>query len=424
MEFLSETIGNTREKTNQGYLVLRDVPIARTGVMLYAPGEVPLSAGKDGLVRIARDPSVVFAPETIASFQGVPITLEHPSEDVDPVNWKQHSVGIVLDVRQGVNIADELLIADLLITDKEAIEGIESGRYREVSAGYDADYIEDEPGQGRQTSITGNHLALLSGAGRCGPVCRVGDSANVLTNSMTKFFDAIRNAFKTRDEKALEDVLNKATIDADKEEEKEEKKSEETKDDDPTLSDLLARIEALEAAMKGKSEDEDKSEEEKKEDKSTADDDEDEDDDEPVTDKKRKRKSKDEAADLQSEVNDVFARAEILSPGIKLPTFDAKADSKSTRDSLCALRRKALRNAYANDKTRDFIEPFVGSEPDFKTLDCAKMQAAFVGASELIKRSNNATLRTSRDSMSPQARITNQIAEMNRANAEFWARNK
>jgi hypothetical protein len=43
---------------------------------------------------------------------------------------------------------------------------------------------------------------------------------------------------------------------------------------------------------------------------------------------------------------DMLARAEILAPGIKLPTFDAKAKRKLTVDRMCAFKRRALRRRW------------------------------------------------------------------------------
>lgn len=425
MEFLSEKIGETRERTSQGYLVLRDVPIARTGPMLYAGGEVPVNPGKDGIVRIDRDASVVFHPDTIKSFQGVPVTLEHPPDDVDPTNWKELTVGVVLDVRRGKGVADNLLVADLLITDQQAIDGIESGKYRDVSAGYDAEYVEDEPGKGHQDGIAGNHLALLSGAGRCGPVCSVGDKATVEDRTM-KFIDRIRSAFKARDEQALEAALKEAKDEEAKPEEKKEEKPAEAKDDaEPTLADLLARIEAIEAKMKGTSDEEGRPEnegEKKEENPAGATSDEDEDDDEAES-ETADGKSRD-AASLRVEIQDVISRAEILAPGLKLPTVDAAGDSKKVRDSLCVYRRRAMAQAFRTDKGRDALKPFVGDNPSFKSMTCDAMNAAFIGASEILKRANNFSPVAVKDAAGKARDTATLVASINKANAEYWAPKK
>jgi uncharacterized protein len=432
LQFLSEKIGDTRERTSQGYLVLRDVPIARTGTMLYAGGEIPVTAGKDGIIRIERDASVVFHPDTIKSFQGVPVTIEHPDDDVDPSNWKQLTVGVVLDVRRGAGVHDNLLLADLLITDKQAIEGIESDKYRDVSAGYDAGYEEDEPGRGHQTGIAGNHLALLSGAGRCGPVCSIGDKATV-EDRMNKFIDRIRAAFKSRDEQALEGVLKEAKDEeaVRPEEKKDDKKPEgEAQDDaEPTLADLLARLEAIEAKLNGKSADDQPKPQDKKEDKAAEstsddegdDDEEDEDEDDGAAAQAADAKSRDAAA-LRVEIQDVISRAEILAPGLKLPTVDAAADPQKVRDSLCVFRRRAMAQAIRTEKGRDALKPFVGESPNFKSMTCDAMKSAFIGASEVLKRTNNALPISVKDANAKAKDTASLVASINQRNAEFWAR--
>jgi hypothetical protein len=67
-------------------------------------------------------------------------------------------------------------MADLLIFDEGAIELVEKLGLRQVSLGYDADYIQTAPGKGRQTNIVGNHIALVR-KGRNGAGIAVRDSA-------------------------------------------------------------------------------------------------------------------------------------------------------------------------------------------------------------------------------------------------------
>ena len=70
MRFYSEEkLGVHRSLTPEGFLVVHDAAIARAGTMLYSAGEVPVEADQDGLIRIHRELSDVFAPEAIASFQ-------------------------------------------------------------------------------------------------------------------------------------------------------------------------------------------------------------------------------------------------------------------------------------------------------------------------------------------------------------------
>jgi hypothetical protein len=104
--YTTESLGPHQELTPEGYLLAKGVPIARTGTMLYAAGEVPVSA-VNGLIKIDRSAEDVFAQAAIDSFEGKPITLDHPSVDVDPANWSKLAKGVVQNVRRGTGLEDD-----------------------------------------------------------------------------------------------------------------------------------------------------------------------------------------------------------------------------------------------------------------------------------------------------------------------------
>lgn len=122
-----------------------------------------------------------------------------------------------------------------------------------------------------------------------------------------------------------------------------------------------------------------------------------------------------DSASFRDEFQDAKARAEILAPGVKLPTFDAKAEGKKTADSICVLRRRALRAALDNSNA-DIVRAIVGTADVSKmTCDAAKM--AFHASSELVKQKNSRVgLRT--NDAAPEAKDINQI------HADFWANRK
>lgn len=145
------------------------VPIARTGVMEYGQGEIPLEAGPDGIIYVSRDASEVFRKQTMASFEGKPLTINHPDDFVNPDNWKILTKGSMHNVRKAPERdedGEEVLVADILITDKLAIGLVKAG-LRELSCGYEAEYEQTGEGTGRQENIVGNHLALVE-QGRAG----------------------------------------------------------------------------------------------------------------------------------------------------------------------------------------------------------------------------------------------------------------
>lgn len=190
------------ETTPEGYLLCREAALGRTGVMRYLPEEVSDEitdgfAGKE--VLIYRDEDEVFAPEALASFEGKPLTLDHPDENVAPENWAELARGIVSNVRRGAGASSDLVLADILVTDAEAIAAIEDG-LRELSCGYDAELEPIRPGVGRQTHIRGNHVALVD-HGRAGGRCKIKDEdpmATVTTGKKKKpgWADRLRRLLK------------------------------------------------------------------------------------------------------------------------------------------------------------------------------------------------------------------------------------
>lgn len=207
--YTEESLGPNRSLTPEGFLVCRDVPIARTGTLLYGPGEVPIDPGPDKVITIARDPDEVFSPQSVASFEGKPVTNDHPplGIKVDPTNWRQLAIGDVQNVRRGDGaiLDDQFLYADMVIKDAAAIRDILDGK-KEVSAGYDAEYEQLSPGRGRQLDIIGNHVALVD-KGRCGPRCSIGDEDTMAKRSSV--IDRIKAAYYSRDEGALVTELAK-----------------------------------------------------------------------------------------------------------------------------------------------------------------------------------------------------------------------
>lgn len=85
------------------------------------------------------------------------------------------------------------------------------------------------------------------------------------------------------------------------------------------------------------------------------------------------------------------ARAEILAPGIKLPTFDsAKANTKDTAAHLCACQRRALAAAHKTDDGKAVLAPFVGAGTvDFDKMPPMAVNAIFTSAAESMRAKNN-----------------------------------
>ena len=173
--YITEQLSPRMAETPEGFLICYDVPINRTGKYVYKAKEVPIDPGPNGLVTIIREEDEVFSDDAIKSFEGKPVTINHPTDFVTPLNWTKLAHGMAQNVRRGKGEQSDLAIADLLITTEDAIKLIRAG-LREVSCGYDAQYDQIEPGLGKQHTIIGNHIALVV-KGRAGGRCAIMDKA-------------------------------------------------------------------------------------------------------------------------------------------------------------------------------------------------------------------------------------------------------
>ena len=161
---ISEKLSAHKVKTPEGYLICSDAILARTGKQTYTRDEL-FHDGDNSEIEVDRTPEEVFSEETLASFENKPLTITHPDEDVTPDNYKELGVGFVRDVRRATRDGQEVMVANIVVTDAEAIEAIESGELLELSCGYDCDISDDE--HPCQRNIRGNHVALCK-QGRAG----------------------------------------------------------------------------------------------------------------------------------------------------------------------------------------------------------------------------------------------------------------
>jgi len=161
-------------ETPEGYLIARNVPIARTGSQDYLRRELGLTDDPEGVIQVYRSPEQVFDPAAIASFEGKSVTDEHPPENLRPDNYANYERGHIEGVHRGAGDDADHLLADLVIKDPTLISAVQHGK-REVSCGYDCDYEPQGDGTYRQTHIRGNHVAVVA-AGRAGPQVAIRDA--------------------------------------------------------------------------------------------------------------------------------------------------------------------------------------------------------------------------------------------------------
>lgn len=170
-------------KDGNGFL--RDTPtVARTGVYVY------LNA--DGTTRREyRPPQEVFSDDSLASFIGKPITVDHPKGAVTSKTVRRLSIGTILS--QGYNKGDGLVGCDVVIHDPDAI-----GDRRELSLGYKVDLEEKagvtpegEPYDAIQHNIRINHLAVVETA-RAGHMARLNMDGNEIIESEVQKMSTIK----------------------------------------------------------------------------------------------------------------------------------------------------------------------------------------------------------------------------------------
>lgn len=418
--FFTTRLGETRYLQADGSLLCKDVPIARTGTQVYLPEEIDLEPDASGTVTVWRTEDEVFSPETMASFEGVAVTLGHPEDSlgnivfVNPSNFAELAHGHIQNVRRGTDDKSDLLIADVLVKRQEAIDAINSG-LTDVSCGYDAQYKQLARGKGKQYQITGNHLAVGIDRGRAGGRCAIGDSipSTRKEKPIMSWFKNLAKAIKTKDEDALNKLIDEAPDNLPSDgmssipgatininvpsqatalpeanrtttDENPDNESGKTGDEDVPewAKAILSRLEALEG----------KTTDNAPEDTQTGDEDAEED-----------RKVTGDAAFKRNILSD----AEIICPG-----FQPASDK--------GLKRQVLAHAM---RTGDSLKAFGVS--DFTSAPKATVDAVFTAAVAMNKQKNHVTplanVRTT-DGAPNTKHLT--PAELNKLNADFWNQRK
>ena len=172
------TISPNQLETDEGFLICRNVPIARTGTQEYLASEIGLDGDK--VIKVIRPEEEVFSDATIASFEGKPVTDDHPSELVDTQTATIYGKGHAQNVRRGAGEWKDYLVGDLFIQDESLIEKIQHHGKREVSCGYTVDYDDNGDGTFTQRNIRGNHIAIVD-EGRAGHKAAIMDSNKKVT---------------------------------------------------------------------------------------------------------------------------------------------------------------------------------------------------------------------------------------------------
>lgn len=171
--FYGSKISGHMIRTPEGYLVCKEVPIARTGTQEYRGMEFG-GENPEKIYVVKRPEEEVFSKAALASFEGKPVVDEHPNENVTPDNIGRYIKGTCRDVRRGEGALSDCVVADLIIYDKDLIKKIESGK-RDISCGYDCLWDPKDDDTYVQLEIRGNHVAVVE-EGRAGHKVSIRDS--------------------------------------------------------------------------------------------------------------------------------------------------------------------------------------------------------------------------------------------------------
>lgn len=149
-----------------GRMRVKDCILSTAEINPYNGREIPkrdeLGLDVNEVYNLYRDPAELGHPDTIASFQGVPLMVKHIVQTAGEPQ-KEYQAGSVHSVR----FDGKHLRGDLLVSDGRAIDLIESGELADLSCGYR--YVPvmqsgEAGGQhfhGRMAAIRGNHVALV-----------------------------------------------------------------------------------------------------------------------------------------------------------------------------------------------------------------------------------------------------------------------
>lgn len=237
MIFLDKS--SKRTKDENGFLTIKDNPIAVAGVFEYLHSEL-FENGEDRVVKVYRDFEDLKSVKD--KFSKMPIVFNHKwvGDETNQVDG-----AISEDIR--IDEKNLSLVSDLTIYNPELVEAIENDKIIELSPGYTGEVVEEKGrfnGQDydyRQIPNITNHLAVVEN-GRAGGSLKIQDSKIKINE---------REDMKVEDKKFL-DTLKRLLKFSDDEAEVKTEDSEEPKtvksilDSDITDSEKIEQIRALE----------------------------------------------------------------------------------------------------------------------------------------------------------------------------------
>lgn len=203
-----------RIRTPQGFMICKDVTLAKPMVKEYYAGELGIvdSFEPTDIINIYTPPDVLFGQPVIDGYNGSDTVMMHPKgNQLTSENYKEHVIGTAKNVRA----ENGYLVADLTIKDKWAIEAIEFDDVKQISLGYAAELDmtagTTETGQeyhGQWVGMVADHVAVVR-EGRCGDDCKIGDRKTVIKSEANSMKVKIGNLeFDVGDNSTLAQAIN------------------------------------------------------------------------------------------------------------------------------------------------------------------------------------------------------------------------
>ena len=208
------TIANSRRyKDTNGYLIIKDNPIIKSGVFQYLESEIIQDGDANKIVNVYRPFSSLSKIKD--DFAKKPILYNHSWVGID----KNSVDGAIGDI---ITSNEPYLVADLIIYNPELISVIESDFIKELSPGYESTFEKSEGVfNGEQYSYiqtinSVNHLAIVE-EGRSGKDLRILDSKNkglyMNNNLIKKVIDSLNIKDEGENIKKEETIKEKITND-------------------------------------------------------------------------------------------------------------------------------------------------------------------------------------------------------------------
>lgn len=191
-------IDTARHKDSNGYMHVDKSNITKEQVAPYMGNSIP------EWQELGLDPKKVYniyrpaeeLEKAVPTFNGLPLMLEHWDMDADTIgNVKEHVVG---SLGTDANYEAPYLTNSITITDAKAIEAVENGTFKELSAGYTCKLdmtggiFDGQAYDGVMREIKGNHVALVP-EGRAGHDVKVADSLSGKGGENVDVVDRLKN---------------------------------------------------------------------------------------------------------------------------------------------------------------------------------------------------------------------------------------